>query len=116
MSAIAPSTGEVLRARKRPWLHRLWVRILIALLLIAMISTIFWWWPRKGIVAVWCVNGRAGRFDDVQLARQIRDWIDPSGNSRFRPLIEDCARKIVEILNTDDKISFVGLSNSSVTD
>jgi hypothetical protein len=79
MSTSSQTEAEVLRAKKRPWLRRLWVRISLVLLLIFTISVVTWWWPRRTMVAVWWVNGTVYCDSDRQRTIQWLTWWDPAG-------------------------------------
>lgn len=78
MTASTPATPEVLRARPRPWLSRLWVRVSLVLLLIGAIGIASWWWPRRTMVAVWWVGGEVYCDADHDRASAILGWFDPA--------------------------------------
>lgn len=57
MTTETPAPPEVLIARTIPWRKRLWVRIALVLMVGAVAMSVLWVWPRRGMIAVWQVNG-----------------------------------------------------------
>lgn len=110
MTATA-KTHEVLIARKRPWLSRLWVRVTLVLSLVFAICLVSWWWPRRGMVAVWRVGGEVRCEADRSTAIRYMQGLASRGWSWdwF-----DLIWKTISSSRRDDEITCVALTLTAV--
>ena len=115
MTIPSRSTDEVLNKKKRRWLSRLWVRVLLVLLLIGVITAGSWWWPRRTMVAVWRVDGVVLSESDRQRTIRWLNWWDPGGASGLWGNF-GVAYRILSCTSSDDEITGVQLKDSHVND
>ena len=112
ISPSSPSEPEVLRARKRTWLSRLWVRIALVLLLIGVISLATWWWPRRTMVAVWRAGGTVTCERDRERAIKLLNWFDPTGGIWGRYF--STVYRVLSWASTDAEITGLNLTDTPV--
>lgn len=114
ISPTSPSEPEVLRARKRTWLSRLWVRIALVLLLIGVISLATWCWPRRTMVAVWRAGGTVTCERDRERAIKLLDWFDPTGGSWIWSRHFSTVYRVLSWTSTDAEITGLNLKDTPV--
>lgn len=109
-----PSEPEVLRARKRTWLSRLWVRVTLVLLLIGVISLATWWWPRRTMVAVWRAGGTVTCERDRERAIKLLNWFDPTRGTWIWIRHFSTVYRILSWTSTDAEITGLNLKDTPV--
>ena len=112
--STTPSEPEALRARKRTWLSRLWVRVTLVLLLIGVISLATWWWPRRTMVAVWRVGGTVTCERDHERAIKLLNWFDPTRGTWIWIRHFSTVYRVLSWTSTDAEITGLGLTDTPV--
>jgi len=115
MTAAPAAAPEVLRARPRRLLSRLWVRVSLVLLLIGAICLATWWWPRRTMVAVGWAGGRVDCDAEVQRATAILNWVD-AYVTRGPWNHFDSLWRVLTLTREDRDITRVNLAMSNVGD
>jgi hypothetical protein len=113
MSPAAPSPPEILHARKIAWRNRLWVRVSLMLFVLCGILWAGWWWPRRGIVAVWWAGGTATCGAEYQRATAVLDWLYPTGSTTAA---QDRVHAFFSSFRLDHEITAVNLTDAPVDD